>query len=462
MAYKESTSQAGWAGQLVTPWDVALEEQDWLELVQRYGNGFDVLNFVNMAGKTVNLGSNEITIVEEGVRERPVTVSVAQALTAPIDPVLTFSSADDSDDYVREGMTLLIPASYVTGQDYDLELRVWNDAGTWKGKSFSATATIDTAITTKEFLLTASSYGEGADGIDPMTSGFYERTTNGRILKEACGIEGGRLFEQVFKAVQTKYGTQALLSKEQIDASFRLDSQIDAALLTSNKNTNTSNLVTASIAGGNNVVRSFDGLIPSMKSRAAENQYTTNFDMDEFRATKAYLEAAGVLNRSVSFLAGSGLISNIETQNIDWLKTNSSGHTFYEKMKSVGFFAEQVYINSVMFDLMELHSFANINKFGGSEYSYSDMGFIFPKGERNVTVMQAGGVNETMKLPHLTLGYANNQGENRTRVVNAVKGNTDIIGGNAANSFDGLKFDFMSHIIPIFNYLEQTILVTPA
>lgn len=461
MAYKESTSQAGWAGQLVTPWDVALEEQDWLELVQRYGNGFDVLNFVNMAGKTVNLGSNEITIVEEGVRERPVTVTVAADAVAPVDTTLTFSAADDSDDYVREGMTLLIPASYVTGQDYDLELRVYDDSGTWKGRSFSATATIDAEITAKELLLTASSYGEGADGIEPMTSGFYERSTNGRILKEACGIEGGRLFEQVFKAVQTKYGTQALLSKEQIDASFRLDSQIDAALLTSNANTNTAN-VTASIAGGNNTVRSFDGLIPSMKARAAENQYTTNFDMDEFRATKAYLEAAGVLNRSVSFLAGSNLISNIETQNIDWLKTNSTGHTFYEKMKSVGFYAEQVFINSVMFDLMELHSFANINKFGAAEYSYSDMGFIFPKGERNVTVMQAGGVNETMKLPHLTLGYANNQGENRTRMVNVVKGNTDIVGGNAGNSFDGLKFDFTSHIIPIFNYLQQTILVTPA
>jgi hypothetical protein len=185
--------------------------------------------------------------------------------------------------------------------------------------------------------------------------------------------------------------------------------------------------------------------------------------LDEFRATKAYLEAAGVLNRSVSFLAGTNLISNIETQNIEWLKTNSSGHTFYERMKSVGFFAEQVYINSVMFDLMELHSFANINKFGASEYAYADMGFIFPKGERNVTIKGAGLKEESMKLPHLALGYANNQGENRTRTVTHVKGNIDFpAGAAAANSWDGVKFDFKTHIIPIFNYLQQAILVTKA
>jgi len=199
--FRESNAQRGYYDQLLTAWDVAYEEQDWLKLISRYGNGFDILNFLNMAKAQIDVGSNNITIIEEGVRERPVTVSIPQSLSAPIDPIITFASSDDSDDYVREGMSLLIPASYVTGQDYDLELRLWLDGSDWKGKSFSGTATLAESITTKQFILSASSFGEGADGIDPMADGFYERSTDGRILKEACAIEGGKMFNEVFQAV---------------------------------------------------------------------------------------------------------------------------------------------------------------------------------------------------------------------------------------------------------------------
>ena len=100
-AYRESNTQRGWYDQLLTAWDVALEEQDWLKLISRYGNGFDVLNFLHMAGSEIDVGSNNITIIEESVRERPVTVSIPQSLSAPIDPIITFATSDDSDDYIR-------------------------------------------------------------------------------------------------------------------------------------------------------------------------------------------------------------------------------------------------------------------------------------------------------------------------------------------------------------------------
>lgn len=456
-----SNTQRGWYDQLLTAWDVALEEQDWMELIQRYGNGFDVLNFVNLAAKTVSVGSNELTIIEEGVRERPVTVSIPASAVAPIDPIITFASADDSDDYVREGMSLLIPAKYVSGQDYDLELRLYLDGSDWKGKSFSLTATIPDAITSKEFILTASSYGEGADGITGMADGFYERSTNGRIIKEAFAIEGGRRFEEIFQAVKSKYGNAGLFSKAQMDASFRLDSQVDAFLLTGNQNTNTANLTTTSIAGGSNVVRSTKGLVPIMKELAQELTWSTDFDMSKFRGVKALLEAVGILNRQVDFLGGTDLMANIEESNIEWLKTNSAGHSFYEAMNKVGFYAKSVAINSVMFNLMELHSFANVNKFGVDEYGYRDMAFLLPRGEYSVKLNGANTSAEEMKLPHLTLGYADNNGENRRRTVTYVKGNIDFpTGPAAANSYDGVKFDMKTHIVPIFNHIYKTILVT--
>lgn len=461
MAYQTSKSERGWYDRLFTAWDVAYEEQDWLELIQRYGNGFDVLNFCNLASREVNVGSNNLTIIEESVRERPVTVSIPASAVAPIDPIITFLTTDDSDDYIREGMSLLIPQSYVTGQDYDLELRLYKDGTDWKGKSFSGTATIDSAITTKEFILSASSYGEGADGIDPMADGFYERNTDGRMLKEAFAIEGGKRFNEIFRAVKSKYGEAGLFSKAQLDSSFRLDSQKDAFILTGNPNTNTSNLTTTSIAGGSNIVRSTKGLIPIMKELGQELTWSTDFDIDKFRAVKALLEAVGILNREVDFLGGTDLMANIETSMIDFLKTNSAGHSFYEKMNKVGFNVKEVVINSVRFNLTELHSFANINKFGSSEYGYRDMAFLLPRGEYNVTMKNHGKPSEEMKLPHLTMGYAVNQGENRKHTVTYVKGNIDFpTGAAAANSYDGVKFDMKTHIIPIFNHIYKTILVT--
>lgn len=461
MTYVASKSQRGWYDQLLTAWDVAYQEQDWLELIQRWGNGFDVLNFVNLASREVNVGSNNITILEESVRERPVTVSIPQSAVAPIDPIITFATSDDSDDYIREGMSLLVPAKYVTGQDYDLELRLYKSGNDWKGKSFSGTATIDTAITTKEMILGASSYGEGANGIDPQADGFYERSTNGRILKEAFAIEGGKRFNEIFRAVKSKYGDAGLFSKAQLDASFRLDSQKDKFILTGNANTNTSNLTTVSIAGGSNVVRSTKGLIPIMKELGQELTWSTDFDMDKFRSVKALLEAAGILNREVDFLAGTDLLANIETSQIDWLNNNSAGHSFYDMMNKVGFMVKQVMINAVRFNLTELHSFANINKFGASEYGYRDMALLLPRGEYSVTMKGHGRPDEEVKLPHLTLGYAVNQGENRKHTVTYVKGNIDFpTGAAAANSYDGVKFDMKTHMIPIFNHIYQTVLVT--
>ena len=460
-AYRESTTKASWADRLLTTWDVALEEQAQLKMISRYGNGFDILNFLNMRKNEINVGSNNITILEESVRERPVTVSIPASAVAPIDPIITFATSDESDEYVREGMSLLIPAQYVTGQDYDLELRLYLDGSDWKGKSFSSTATIVDAIVTKEFILTASSYGEGADGIDPSASGIYERNTNGRILKESCAFEGGRRFEEVFQAVKDRYGSSGWFSKEQMDASFRLDSQKDAFLLTGNENTNTANLKTVSIAGGSNAVRSTKGLIPIMKELAQELTWSTDFDMDKFRAVKGYLEAVGIMNREIDFLMGTDLVQNVEDANIDWLAANSTGHSFYENMNSVGFYAKKVNIAGMTFNLMELHSFANVNKFGVDEYGYRDMGFLMPRGEHTVTMTGHGKADETMKLPHLTLGYANNNGENRKHTVTHVKGNIDFpSGAAAANSYDGVKFDFKTHLVPIFNSIYQTILVT--
>ena len=159
-------------------------------------------------------------------------------------------------------------------------------------------------------------------------------------------------------------------------------------------------------------------------------------------------------------MVGTDLMANIETSMIDFLKTNSAGHSFYNELNSVGFNVKDITINSVKFYLSELSSFSNPQKLGLSSYGYRNTGFIFPQGEYSATLSMAGE-NQELRLPHLTLGYPEGNGENRQRIVSVEPGVNGLqgMGGVVSNAYDGVKFHTLAHMIPIFNHMYQTILV---
>ena len=454
MAFPASNTIAG--SYPISAYDVARSTQTYGKLIQKFGEGLKILNFLHLAGQVMDVQSETIKILEEGAPERPVTVSIATGVSAGDPITVTPATSDNSDHYLRVGFDLLIPAAY-TNKDYPTPWRLYLDGSTWKAYAYDITATVDATVTTKEFIITASAVGRGSDGVTPLASGFYERSTTARLMREAGGVEGGQIFQADWKEIELANGSKGILSKLLTEMDFRLDSQIDAALLTSEINTNTALTSVSGITGATNAIPSFDGLHPTMRKLGIASPYTTNWDMTEADSIKALLEAVGVTSKELDFFVGTKLAANIEQNMLAWLVTNGASNELYSAVKKyTGYSTRVLEKNMLTFNITQLDSFSNPSKFGASEYPYADMGFIFPKGVRSVKMN-----GESLKLPHLTLGYAVGNTENRRRVMQPVAG-INGLGIPASNAIDGVKWHSLTHIVPIFNYMNQTILVTKA
>ena len=110
--FRESTAKRSAYDSLLSTYDVALKPQEFGEVIQRYGEGLYVTNFLHLAGQTMNVQSPTIKIIEEGAPERPVKTTIA-TLSAPINAQdVTFDVADGSNAYARAGFTLIVPKQF--------------------------------------------------------------------------------------------------------------------------------------------------------------------------------------------------------------------------------------------------------------------------------------------------------------------------------------------------------------
>ena len=458
MAYPDSNLFNQPYSRLTSAYELARKPQVYGKLVQKYGQLFGITNFLHMAGQVIDVKGDAVTIFEEGAPERPITVSIAQA-AAPIAVIVVPAAGDGSDKYIRVGFDIMIPATY-TNSDIPEALRITHNGTNWIGTAYNPLLAITETIATKEFIQTASSWGYGTHQPTPMSQGYYTREASMRILKETGGVEGGMLFKENWEEIETAEGKKGVVSKLITEMDFRLDKQKDAAIFLAQKNANDA-LTDTSFTTQTSKIPSFDGLIPTMKLLAQELPYTTNFDMTSFEAVNALLESVGVTNRELDFLVGTGLMSNIETTMGSWLNTNSPGTELYDMInKYIGFGVKTVEKNGCRFNIIKLDSLSNPSSYGAPEYPYRDWGFMFPKGERKVNFKASGDSAIDLKLPHLTLGYANNKGENRRHVFNIEAGVNGLGYDQVANDVDGVKFYSMCQILPIFTYMNQTILVT--
>ncbi len=69
------------------------------------------------------------------------------------------------------------------------------------------------------------------------------------------------------------------------------------------------------------------------------------------------------------------------------------------------------------------------------------------------------GLGAKNKLAHMSLGYINNNGEDRTRVLKTESGMNGM-GLPAYNQYDGVKYYLMSEFMNIFVKMNQSVLVT--
>ena len=457
--FRESTATQSWYNSTFrSTYDLELKPQTFGEVIERYGPGLSLTSFSNLAGRTMGVKSPTITIFEQGAPTRPVQTTIATD-TAPVNATaVTLDVGDGSNAYMRAFFSIIIPASY-TNKDQDQELRMTGSAGSWTGTFHDVTAAITTALDGVFCACGASSFGFGSDQPDPMARGSYERSTEQRILKDTTGIEGATLYQEEWEDFALKHGGRGIWTKSIAEMDFRVDDQIDSALLVGQAITNTAGITQASVDGTTKAVKSFDGLIQIMADLAQELTWdATGFGVDQFRALRPLLENVGVVNQKLDMFAGSDLNSSIESEMIDFLKTNAGGTKYWDEIGKVGFLVNKVMLDGVQTNIAVLNGLSNPNKFGLDSYTFKKEGFLFTQGEYSAT-LQDGGTSEKLRLPHLTLGYPNGNGENRQRLfmmspgVHGVQGLPNV----AVNGFDGYKMYALAHIIPIWNHMYKTI-----
>ena len=442
---------------IVSLYDVARKPQTYGKVIKRYGDMLGLFNFLHLAGQTKDVTDRSLTIIEEGAPEKSVRVAIAADAVAPITNVaLTVNALDEP--YLRPGFDLIVPAKY-TNKTTPVALRLIEaTAGVWTATAYDVTATIPNPVAECEMMIGASSWGYGTGQPEGMATGYFTRTTGTRIMKETFGIEGGQIFQADWEEVELENGTRGIFSRAIAEMDFRLDSQLDAFLLLGEANTNTTNLVATSDFSASSVaIPSADGMIKTMAALGQELPWSTAFDEDKFEAVKPLLEAVGVSNRNIDFFVGSGLNTQIYLSMRDFLTAYSMGHTFYDQASQVGFNVNKVMMNSVNFNIIELSSLANPAKYGIADYGLGNYGFMFPQGEHKVSFM-SGGVKEDLRLPHLTIGYPVGKGENRRRTIVPSPGVTNMY-PVATNDKDGLRYYALTEIMPIWVYMQQTILV---
>jgi hypothetical protein len=460
--YPDNNQLAQPYNRLVSAYDIARKPQSIGEVIKKFGKGLYMMDFLHLADQVKDVTSESLLIIEEGAPERLVTVSIATEAGAGSITVIP-DSADNSDQYLREGFDIIIPATY-TNASVPTPWRLYLDTGTWKAQQSSPSLRVTSAVTTKEFAIGASSLGYGTGPVTPMSSGFYNRYTKARIMKEEGGVEGGMIFQEDWKEVELSNGKKGILSKLMTEMDFRLNSQIDKALFLGEENTNTLMTATSSFGGGTSMIPSAPGLIPTMMAYSQDCPYTTTFDMTDFEIIKSLFEAVGVTNQEADFLVGSGLNTIIENALLTWIQTVGASNELYDRIeKYTGFNTRTIMKNSIKFRITQLSSLSNPSSLGGSEYPYTNWGFIFPKGEHSVRVND-GGVETKLKLPHLTLGYAVGKNENRRRTFKIEQGVSGLNLGSdfVANGYDGTKFHSLTHIVPIWTFMNQTVLVQPS
>ena len=458
--YRESTFSQAWYDQTWrSTYDLELMPQTFGEVQERYGQGLTFCSFLNLAGRTMPFKSKTLTIYEKGAPTRPVKTTIA-ADAAPVNgTTVTLDVTDGSNAYMRAGFSIIIPAAY-TDSDLPQELVIAGSAGSWTGTLKNPSVSITSGLTDKYLAVGASTFGYGTDQPEPMRSGSYERTTYNRIIKSTVGIEGGALAEEEWADFKLKHGGRGLWTRSIAELDYDLDDQVDSALFVGQLNTNTS-LTAASISGNTKAIPSAEGLITIANSLGQELTWdASGFDLEKFQAVKVLLENVGVVNMGVDFLVGTDLNASIEANLQDYLNTNAGGTKYWDEIGKVGFMVNSVRTNGVEFKIAELTSLSNPNKFGLDEYNFRKMGFMFTQGMYQAEVMEAGGT-KALRLPHLTLGYPDFNGENRQRIFQMEPGVHGVAGvpNIATNGYDGYQMYGLMEFMPVWNHMYKTIVV---
>jgi hypothetical protein len=452
--------------------------QVWRELIQRFGKGIGMLDFLHFTGQTKNVKGNSLTVFEEGAPHKPIKLGAAistGSAGADISVKLDSTEYDNNNNYyLAVGDNIIIPSAYQpTGVKEPRHYRVMSSTGdagdltftcrplTKAGTSITASQISTEVPNGTQIAVVGGSYAPGSQGAVAKSKGWYSRTFYTDIRRRQFLVEGSiqsseRYFEQLIG------GGKGMYSKASAEADMALTADINDALFLSELNDNTE-LVLSNSSSVSNAIRATEGIWNHLDARGMEQTYTSSYTMDDFDLLKEYFRSQGVTTGDATFFVGSDLRKYIENSaGLDFLNEYSGGTDLTDgnmkKFREIGIGVGKIFKNGIRTLIFGLDSLDDPNKFGVDSLWFKEAGFVIP--QQDVTVSGNGTIDGSYKLRNLCLGYKNYNGENRTRIVQSVSG-VNGMGFAATSTYDEVKFELLSEFMLIANKVNQMVKVIP-
>lgn len=469
MAYTPNTSNtvtSAFAEDWRSIYDLEFPPQIWQQWYQKYGKGLGIFDLLAIAGQTFNVKSNSVTAFEEGSQVRPVKINGTIAIMTSAGDAVTFyldatEYNTDNDTYLRVGDTIVIPSEYMSGIDTPAEFLVSvvgaTAAATCTATPLNSSAQITTAVPDDTYLMVgATRYARGTGQPAGRSFGAYSRTFNTGISKETFTIEGGQVMQESYRS-QIKGGGSGLWNRNQVASEFSLNSQLNSALLISDENTNA--LTQTSDQGKSNVVRSTTGLWNWLDLLGQELNYSVKFTLPDLYTAKELMRGQGVVDTEVLFGMGDKLSRSVETLGLEYIKEFSGGSDLMQGMQTIGIRPKAVIIGNVTFNFKEMAGFVNQNTFGTDADYWGNAGFMIPMAQVTVKssdINIAGIEGGKLIIPNIALGYVNNNGENRTRIIQDVAG-VNGLGLKATHDGDEVSVFYLTEYMLVAMQVNQMI-----
>ena len=486
MALNPATSYAS-GGQYSDLWqsiyNLELVPKVWKTIYKQYGHLFDIFDFIDMNGQTIQLDGSTLKIFEQYALKKLVTIGTGGIATGALGADITFTM--DAGDYdtmnnsvLMVGDSILIPGLYTADTSTDQLYRIMSyDTGVGAariytakpinkaGTNFSA-ARITTAVPAgTKIAIMGDSWGLGMNQPKGRTNGSYQRSFGTMIAKSTFDLAGGLLYQDNYLDNIPLRGGKGMgvFNRASIQQEFDHNDKINSGLWMGQEADNTT--LTGTDEYGNSVPIKYQrGLYQWLQKLALKKTYSDKFEVADFDDIFALMLSVGVSQQEMLFAMGDLIYTNLENSGYNFIKENSSATNIMTKMDEVGveflFFKK----NGFRFILKQIANFSNPNGLGAASYSdrYRSLGFMVPMGENPVTI-EGGGptVDKRIKLSSMMIGYPNHNGESRQRVVGYLNGMT---GQNlpVVKEYDTVKGMMLTEYMPIFTGVQKMVLINKA
>lgn len=458
----------------LSTYDAMLEPAVIRRLYQNYGKQFGAIDFLRMSGQEINLARDTITSFAEGAQERPVKVkSNVTALTLNGSGNYEFQFYIDGDDYdsnsltyLRIGDSILIPGYYF-GQTHDVTARVYEVGATaaslTKAVLFNgtlgATNTLTQTFPADGYLQVGhTSYARGSGQPAARQFGFYSDSFKTAISKETIAMHGGVQAQEMYFDVKSEGRIKGKWGMHFAKADFALDKQQSTNIWQGEENSNTSNLTETDVDSASGTIKGTQGMWLHAEDNGSDHEYVDTFTVRDLDAVDDLFKATGVMTTEASILVGHKLYKQIQDSAHDYIQTYSGGTDLLtDNMSKVGFTASKWERSGIVYKLCNLAELSNNQTYGANQKNFWNYaGLVIPSEQVTVDDTSSsiynseGRLGGKVTLANVSLGYLNNNQENRTRIVTDVAG-VNGMGFKATEQYDRSQLFMLSEYGVIAN-----------